>query len=1239
MGRLRSIEINNFKSYRGLHSVDFGEFQFVSIIGTNGSGKSNMMDAISFVLGMQSSGLRSSKAHDLVYRPSTSAAEVEDITRNGRHAYVKLIYERGEGDIIELKRSILSNGSSEYRVDNRVVTHAAYLESLAKENIIVKAKNFLVFQGQIEEVAQQSPEELTALIEQISGSAAHKDAYDELKAAVEDAKTRSLEIFNKRKAQHAEVRDFNNQKREADRYKDLVDSREDVQLNLALATAYHLDKAIQDCEKRYGIDSESLDNESDRLELRRSELDASRREFDKARKLYHQNQRQIKGAESQKVDETQQLRPLIKNISSSKDELKRLHHAIEQLQNTEASSTQLFDRKQHELELAESERAELESNNRKTAEISGLNLSVKDEKEYERLESLLLKSTGPQQMQITTLERQKRLVDDSLQEINDKLDQEISKKRELLRESEALRVEKVSASESLNESKEVVSRKEKEMARTRQATKELVEEVNKIQQRHNQIVQELSAYNLSLRESQREKQYREDLGLLRSLMGPAVRGPIYELLTVKEKKYGVALDTVFGKHFHSIVVDSQKVAEECIKHLKEHRRDVKTFIPLDRIVIPQINRSLRQIKDGVRLAIDCVSYSGTLKKAAEFVCGSTLICEDLSSAREVRWGVGDTVQVKIVCLDGSVISKANLITSGPTNAEESRMSRQSESVTRKLKVQYEGELKNYKVKAEELDQSRQALDESLAVANKRVEDARTRYNTLSEQLKSRENEVFECEEKERALNLQKSQFSQQLSKLTDSLSELYAVLDDKRRQIFEAFAQEHSIDDIVAFAKVRNSFVEDSTRQMLNSQKQISALKNEIACERDSLARLKSRMASLKQRLVDEEHRLASFEADKSVLEDKLDSVDISLTEMKEAETALKIDMEKSKATVDKQDEEVQAIMETLKGHQKQLSLLETELYKLRLDRVDILRKCKVEGLVLPLEHGCLDDIPLGDEVDEAEALGENAMDIDEANDNVLNDRELHVLTSSDEIKVDYSSLDHSLKKKDIRNVKAFLARELAEIDSEIEALSFNNNASDHFKSASARYNDLGKQVAESKMNHQKLLSRFEKVQAQRMTKFNEAFRHISGCIGEIYSDLTKSEHTLGGSATLHAQNSSEPYLGGISYNPRPPTKRAYDITQLSGGEKSIAAIALLFAIQSYHKSPFFILDEVDAALDAKNVAIVADYIRKRKSEDFQFIVISLKAGLYQNSDALIGIYRNQDMNSSQTLTLDLQSN
>jgi len=168
--------------------------------------------------------------------------------------------------------------------------------------------------------------------------------------------------------------------------------------------------------------------------------------------------------------------------------------------------------------------------------------------------------------------------------------------------------------------------------------------------------------------------------------------------------------------------------------------------------------------------------------------------------------------------------------------------------------------------------------------------------------------------------------------------------------------------------------------------------------------------------------------------------------------------------------------------------------------------------------------------------------------------------------------------------------------------------------------------------------AKFEECQLQRIDLFNKAFAHISMAIADIYKSLTKSDsHPVGGKAYLTLENPDEGFSGGIKYTAMPPMKRFRDMDQLSGGEKTIAALALLFAIHSYHPAPFFVLDEVDAALDNINVSIVSDYIRHRaEKEGLQCIVISLKDTFYTKADALVGVFKDKEKETSGVLTLDL---
>lgn len=197
--------------------------------------------------------------------------------------------------------------------------------------------------------------------------------------------------------------------------------------------------------------------------------------------------------------------------------------------------------------------------------------------------------------------------------------------------------------------------------------------------------------------------------------------------------------------------------------------------------------------------------------------------------------------------------------------------------------------------------------------------------------------------------------------------------------------------------------------------------------------------------------------------------------------------------------------------------------------------------------------------------------------------------------------------------------------------------AADRLSTTTSKLKETAKEWEASRKSALKAKKDFDDVRQKRHDLFQRAFDHISENIGGTYRDLTKSpQFPLGGQAYLDMEDSTEPYNAGLKYHAMPPLKRFRDMEHLSGGEKTIAALALLFAIHSYQPSPFFVLDEVDAALDNVNVGRVAKYVREHASPGMQFIVISLKAGFFQESESLVGVMRDQSRMSSRVVSLDV---
>ncbi|KAJ3125079.1 Structural maintenance of chromosomes protein 1, partial [Irineochytrium annulatum] len=350
----------------------------------------------------------------------------------------------------------------------------------------------------------------------------------------------------------------------------------------------------------------------------------------------------------------------------------------------------------------------------------------------------------------------------------------------------------------------------------------------------------------------------------------------------------------------------------------------------------------------------------------------------------------------------------------------------------------------------------------------------------------------------------------------------------------------------------------------------------------------------------------------------------------------------------------------------------EAQIEKVNAERLSIYRRCKLEEIDLPVRDGSLDNITL-EEIDVVANGGnpepdvqEDSMDIDQERPSQPSKTVLAKVT------VDYATLKKEYKQNDSDEMDIEFQETIKSLAADIERMAPNMRAGERFDDVEVKLRATTEEFDNARKEAKNAKEQFTSIKNERYKKFHTAFAHISERIDEIYKELTKSKtFPLGGTAYLSLEDSDEPYLDGVKYHAMPPMKRFRDMEQLSGGEKTVAALALLFAIHSFRPAPFFVLDEVDAALDNANVARVASYIRKRatgggaadrskngkrgrsgnggnasedgedeeeddEEEEFQFIVISLKSTFYEKAEALVGIYKDVDVNSSKILTLRL---
>ncbi|TFK46460.1 RecF/RecN/SMC protein [Heliocybe sulcata] len=412
--------------------------------------------------------------------------------------------------------------------------------------------------------------------------------------------------------------------------------------------------------------------------------------------------------------------------------------------------------------------------------------------------------------------------------------------------------------------------------------------------------------------------------------------------------------------------------------------------------------------------------------------------------------------------------------------------------------------------------------------------------------------------------------------------------------------------------KVQASVLAVDERQALGTLgRELKTLSRTLAPIKDKHEQLEIK----KSKLTDENQTQSEKRAG---LEERISTLQGELTGTREAEAiiaSLQEELQESNKALEEKTKLVDQVKKTaskaskvLEHALKEIASHNDEIEKLGLERSGIYRKCRLENVGLPLQQGNLKNVAM------EESLRDGvAMDIDEEE----GGSEQPKRVPDYGLEVGFHMLDDD--------------------EREIERMAPNLKAVDRLADVESKLVETEKEAEKSRKESKNARDQFNDVKKRRCDLFNRAYNHISERIDQVYKDLTKGKAApMGGVAYLSLEDSEEPYVGGVKYHAMPPMKRFRDMEQLSGGEKTVAALALLFAIHSYQPSPFFVLDEVDAALDNTNVAKVANYIRSHASDTFQFIVSSLKGSLYERGHSLVGIYRDQDVNSSCTLTLDL---
>ena len=1190
-------------------------------VGPNGSGKSNLMDAISFVLGVRSVHLRASELKDLIYSENAlndnhEISYHEDVPTR---ASVMAVIEDTKHTEHRFQRIVNANASTEYRYNGRITTYASYNAKLEQLNILVKTRNFLVFQGDVESVAEQCSKDLSDLMDQISGSRTLKNEYDEARISYEEAAEQLTALVSKRKLLQNELRQVRQHKEAFDRFGALKNEVHNHTIQKILWRLYHINEIIE-------IHTDWIEAHASRGEQAQKRLHEKEQMLSEARSMLGSVQQKKLDLENERKQANRSLdgiRPekdrLIERIEHVNRKLQQAQFLYKQAEKDHDTLKESLKRLESDAELVQTCSDKMKAEQEAALAATSIKLNETDLQNYHDLKLKSQSTVVQERSQMEQLQRKIREKQTSLDVHQDRI-QDMESKLE--------RLEQLLA--SLSETQAELATREPESAeklgRAKSILSTLQSKKESISSREKQLNEALvGCYNRLLRMGQdqrvheREARLRESLRSLRTIF-PGVHGRLLDLCKPTQRKYELAIATALGRNAEAVVVNHEKTAVECIEYLRNQRAGQATFIPLDTIQTKPINDRLRSLSPQARLAIDVIQYAPVIERAVSYACGNAMICDTLDVARNICYERAQ--RVKAVTLDGTIIHKTGMITGGPSMQETVKkwddqelqgVQRERDRCMSELK-----ELQQQKYVLEEEDE----LVASVTRAQASLQSIRAEQADVMRQTQDAQSECA-------AIISQKKKTQDMIDKLNEDMSQLRSQMSDIEHTI-------HAADDDI-FTEFCERIGVANVREYEANQLHISqALSVATQQYQRQLARIAHQRTFAEQQVKNTADRLAFIQASMEKerqriprLEEELQNCENSIQKYREIKARIQASFEAMQEEHDEKTETVNErrkalfhVMRDVEAHRKEVAERNDEIAQLDTERANLFRRCRMEALDLPLESGDLANVPLEEDV---------SMPVSEA------DNAVQVCRQYD-ITVDFSRLsdaertDRGSGKEYELQSRIDLARE------EMEKLTPSTSTAERLDKLEKELKSCEHEIDSGREQVRESRDEFQLIKKQRSDLFMKAYHHIADRIDGVYKDLTKTKMApMGGVAYLTLEDTDEPFRAGIRYHAMPPMKRFRDMDQLSGGEKTMAALALLFAIHTYQPAPFFVLDEVDAALDAQNVANVSHYIREHASDRFQFIVISLKASLYERSQGLVGVYRDQEAHSSASVTLDLE--
>lgn len=1166
---LKSLELQGFKSFPEKIKLDFNK-GITAVVGPNGSGKSNIADAVRWVLGEKSAkSLRGNKMEDIIFngtenRKPLSFAEVSMIMDNSDK---KLNLDYPE---VTVTRRVYRSGESDYLL-NGTKCRAKDILELFMDTGVGKEGYSIIGQGRIDEILSNKSEDRRMLFEEAAGIVKYRTRSFEASNKLAKERENLVRVNDIIATLETQVGPLEVQAEKAKKFISLSNKLKTVEVNRFVIEADRFEKEIKEVENTVAQLGNDVLRERRQEEVLQKKKVSLKEDLSNVDLQYDENSNSIGEKRSQVEQKENDIKMCESEIQHFNENIERLNKSIDQ-------NKKVVEDKNNESDALDAKIVA------KTLEVERKKKNYEEKKSaYTDLETKVTESEELfNRFNSDIRDKMNRSADISseISKINARLSQLKDRKNTVSEDISVLQGRLKEKETALAVEEQKISRIDNEIAKISNNIKndnvtvtELSGKINETKKKQLDMTKSIQDKQSRLRIlSELENSYEGYYGGVKAVLSQRDRkvsgfegicGAVGELITL-DKKYETAIEIALGGAVQNIVAKNENDVKKAISYLKTNNKGRATFLPMTAIKPKTMNNKADILKNTgvIGIAKELITYDLQYENIMSSLLERVIIVDTIDNG--IALSKKTNYSYKVVTLDGELFNVGGSMTGGSISKRSTGIFSRGREIS-ELRENLKVLVSEYNELNSELDSMNNRIDESndnLKKSNEMLQSLHiNRTRSVAEVTKSKEyvedyrKRIEYSGTESEKLELTISEDEKQISQYQEDLKAIKVEIDNVNEKIQEYQSKIQENRDIR----------ESSIREINDLKLEINQINNEIYNFKYNKKRIETEVMELntgienfKSEILDYENQIADKEKSKQLIFENTKQLKEEYSKFIKMQEELINYKNEVNREIDELEKSIQRQTETKNAIEKQLSRFEIRKEQLENERKNLYN-------------------------------------------NMWEEYEITYVVAKNYEKLDMSSEDLVKEERNLKNQMKALGN-------------VNMNAVEEYAEVSEKYQFLIKNRDDIKQSEEKLIGIIEQLNVLMEEQFREQFKVISDNFAETFKEMFG-----GGEASLKLSNDQDILNCGIDIIVQPPGKTLQNMMLLSGGEKALTAISLLFAILKMKPSPFCILDEIEAALDDANVNRYADYL-KNFIDDTQFIVITHRKGTMEAADILYGV-------------------